>query len=164
MTFLDDKPTRIRPAVWADYDRLCPLFAELDRHHREARPDLFHPIEGPARSPGLVRGLIEGADSAILVAERREGLMGLVLLIERRIPASLVRPGRRVVEVENLVVTETARGQGIGRALLATAEAWARDRRIQSLELGVHEFNEGAVGFYHRAGMQTALRRMQKAV
>jgi len=164
MTFLDDKPTRIRPAVWADYEALCPLFAELDRFHREARPDLFVPIAGPVRSPGLVRGLIEGKDSAILVAERVEGLVGLALLIERQIPASLVRPARRVVEMENLVVTAAVRGQGIGRALLATAEAWARDRRIAALELGVHEFNEGAVGFYHRAGMQTALRRMQKAV
>ncbi len=148
----------------ADYPQLCPLFEELDRHHREARPAQFRAPDGPARSEGLIRGLIEGRDSTILVACRREGPVGLAVLIERQVPPSMVRPPRRIVEVDNLVVTVVCRGQGIGTALLRAAETWARERRAETLELGVHEFNAGAVGFYQSWGMETDLRRMRKSL
>lgn len=165
MSDLEDHPqTSIRPATMADYAQLCPLFDELDRHHREARPAQFRAPEGAVRSEGFIRGLIEGRDSTILVACRREGPVGLAVLIERQIPASMVRPPRRIVEVDNLVVSEACRGQGIGAALLRAAEAWARTRRAETLELGVHEFNAGAVGFYQSWGMETDLRRMRKSL
>lgn len=160
----DHPPTSIRPAGMADYPQLCPLFEELDRHHREARPAQFRAPDGPVRSEGLIRGLIEGRDSTILVACRREGPVGLAVLIERQIPPSMVRPPRRIVEVDNLVVTVACRGQGVGAALLRAAEAWARERRAETLELGVHEFNAGAVGFYQSWGMETDLRRMRKSL
>jgi GNAT superfamily N-acetyltransferase len=159
-----DLPTSIRPATMADYPRLCALFEELDRDHYAGRPGQFRAPEGPARSEAFVRGLIEGRDSTILVACRPEGPVGLVVLIERRIPATLVRPPRRVVEVDNLVVTAACRGQGIGTALLRAAEAWARERRAETLELGVYEFNAKAVGFYQNWGMETDLRRMRKSL
>ncbi len=158
------QPTAIRPGTIADYEALCDLFAELDRVHRDARPDQFRQPEGPARSEGLIRGLIAGPDSTILVAQRREGVVGLALLLIRQIPASLVRPSRRIAEIDNLVVAGHARGQGIGRALIRAGEVWAAGRRAQTMELGVHEFNAGAIGFYQRVGLETAMRRMEKTL
>lgn len=44
------------------------------------------------------------------------------------------------------------RGQGIGRALLATAIAWARDAELAWLDLGVFAHNPRARALYARVG------------
>ena len=60
--------------------------------------------------------------------------------------------GRHGIWVEDLIVSATARGLGLGRALLthlagiAVAEGYAR------LELAVLDWNEPALGFYRHLG------------
>ncbi|MFE0753940.1 GNAT family N-acetyltransferase [Inquilinus sp. NPDC058860] len=154
----------IRPARPDEHPALCVLFAELDRFHREVRPDVFVEPDGPARSPELVAGLIAGPGSTILVAEDGGALAGLATLVERTIPANPVRPERRIVEIDNLVVMPGHRRRGIAGLLLRHAEAWARDRGVGTLELGVWEFNAGAVACYEAAGFTPTIRRLGKAV
>lgn len=157
----------VREARPEDHERLCALFAELDRFHREARPDVFAPPPPggqPVRSPEYLAGLLgDGGRSTILVAECGGGeLVGLAVLVERAAPASPVRPARRFVEVENLGVAERHRGAGIGRLLMRHVELWARGRGVDALELSVWEFNRGALAFYEGLGFETATRRMTR--
>jgi ribosomal protein S18 acetylase RimI-like enzyme len=163
-------PACVRQARPEDHGRLCALFAELDRFHRAAWPDVFAPPppDGrPARSPEHVAGQLGGGGDGrgtILVAECGGGgeLAGLAVLVEKAVPASPVRPARRFVEVENLAVAERHRGAGIGRLLMRHAELWARGRGVDVLELSVWEFNRGALGFYEGLGFETATRRMTR--
>ncbi len=154
----------IRPARPDEHAALCVLFAELDRFHREARPDIFVEPEGPARSPELIAGLIEGPGSTILVADDGGVLAGLATLVERTIPSNPVRPERRIAEIDNLVVMPGHRRRGIAGLLLRHAEDWARSRGVTSLELGVWEFNAGAVACYEAAGFVPTTRRLSRAV
>lgn len=154
----------IRPARPDEHPALCVLFAELDRFHREVRPDVFVEPEGPARSLELVTGLIAGPDSIILVAEDGDSLAGLATLVERTILANPVRPERRIAEIDNLVVMPTHRRRGIAGLLLRHAEDWARGRGIGILELGVWEFNAGAAACYEAAGFAPTTRRLSKTV
>jgi RimJ/RimL family protein N-acetyltransferase len=58
------------------------------------------------------------------------------------------------------MVAASHRRRGIGTALLAAAEAWARDARITKLELHVFPYNEAAVALYDRLGYEReGLRR-----
>jgi GNAT superfamily N-acetyltransferase len=157
-------PIMIRPARSDEHPALCVLFAELDRFHREIRPDVFAEPEGPARSPELVAGLIAGPDSTILVADNHGALAGLATLAEKTIPANPVRPERRIAEIDNLVVLPGHRRRGIAGLLLRHAEDWACGRGIGTLELGVWEFNTGAVACYEAAGFAPTTRRLSKAV
>jgi GNAT superfamily N-acetyltransferase len=157
-------PLIIRPARPDEHAALCVLFAELDRFHRELRPDIFVEPEGPARSPELVAGLIAGPDSTVLVADDDGTLAGLATLIERTIPANPVRPERRIAEIDNLVVMPSHRRRGIAGLLLRHAEDWARGRGVASLELGVWDFNAGAVACYEAAGFAPTTRRLCRAV
>ncbi len=59
--------------------------------------------------------------------------------------------GRAGIFVEDLFVTEAARGQGVGRMLLARLAAIARERGAASLSLMVLDWNP-ARAFYHRLG------------
>jgi GNAT superfamily N-acetyltransferase len=157
-------PIFIRPARPDERAALCVLFAELDRFHRKIRPDIFVEPEGPARSPELIAGLIAGPGSTILVADDGGVLAGLATLIERTIPANPVRPERRIAEIDNLVVMPGHRRRGVAGLLLRHAEDWARDRGIASLELGVWEFNAGAVACYEAAGFTPTVRRLSKPI
>ena len=40
------------------------------------------------------------------------------------------------------------------------ARAWAVQQGIAAMELGVHEFNAGAIAFYEALGFRTVTRRM----
>ena len=71
-----------------------------------------------------------------------------------------VTQARQIAEVTNLGVARHARRHGIGRALMREAGAWARERGIASMELGVHEFNAGAIAFYEALGFRTVSRRL----
>ncbi len=62
-----------------------------------------------------------------------------------------VRFGRRVW-VEDLAVDPARRSQGVGKALLETALAWARERGATHLELDSGEARTDAHRFYRREG------------
>jgi diamine N-acetyltransferase len=156
----------IRQASARDTARLARLFEELNEFHRRGRPDLFQASDGPAHTPEDIEALIAGPDTAILVAEDSAfpHLIGLATVRVRVIEATSVRKARRIAEVEHLGVARHARRQGVGRALMREAVAFAQARGLATVELGVHEFNAGAIAFYEALGFRTGTRRMEMRV
>ena len=53
-----------------------------------------------------------------------------------------------------LMVASVYRGQGVGTALLAAAEEWARGAGVTKLELHVFPHNEPAIALYEKVGYQ----------
>jgi GNAT superfamily N-acetyltransferase/heme-degrading monooxygenase HmoA len=91
--------------------------------------------------------LANDPDSLVLVAERDRELVGWVhVLVQRRIE---VDP---FAEIGGLVVDERARGAGIGAALLAAAEAWARARALPAVRVRSNTIRGDAHRFYRREG------------
>jgi len=70
--------------------------------------------------------------------------------------------GARACHISDLAVAAGQEGRGIGRALLAHAEAWAKENRCKLLTLSVFPANTRARGLYERAGFTTDLIRMAK--
>lgn len=151
---------RVRTASLRDHDALCALFDELDAFHREARPDVFQPFAGPARTREQVARWLSEVGSTILVAENEEGVVGLAVLLLR--PASVFAGAvpRKVIELDNLVVRADQRNRKIGRRLLAATMEWARDRKATHVEVGVHAFNTDARRFYEAFGFQPSIDRL----
>jgi GNAT superfamily N-acetyltransferase len=54
--------------------------------------------------------------------------------------------------LEDLFVEESARGRGLGAALVGAAIERARERGCRRVELDTNEDNEPALGLYHRFG------------
>jgi ribosomal protein S18 acetylase RimI-like enzyme len=152
----------IRPATKKDYEQICELYEELDSFHRLARPDLFNRPEAPPRRRATIEALIKGDATTILVAEDPQSprLLGFAVLIIRDLPASSVCLARRFVELDKLAVRAEARGAGVGRKIVEQAFAWAAERGFDCVEVAVHEFNSGAIGFYETMGFETVIRRM----
>lgn len=53
-----------------------------------------------------------------------------------------------------LAVAQDARRGGVGRDLMAAAEAWLRERGAPKIQLMVREDNEEALGFYEALGLE----------
>ena len=70
--------------------------------------------------------------------------------------------GARACHISDLAVAAGQDGRGIGRALLAHAEGWARANHCKLLTLSVFPANTRARGLYERAGYATDLIRMAK--
>jgi GNAT superfamily N-acetyltransferase len=94
--------------------------------------------------------LLSGDTLCLLVAEIDLAVVGWIH-VERR----LVIESEPWAEVEGLVVTESARGQGVGRTLLAAGERWARERGIALVRLRSNVVRTDAHAFYRRRGYET---------
>jgi GNAT superfamily N-acetyltransferase len=133
---------RIRAARVEDWPQVAGLLVELGRDVSTSA----------ASNPSFVirfGGHLAKREGRTLVAQTPEG--GLLGFLDMEFRQRLGHP-RPQAWVNDLVVTEGARGQGVGRALLASAEELARRRGCfrMSLETGAHR--EAAHRFYRREG------------
>jgi GNAT superfamily N-acetyltransferase len=92
----------------------------------------------PPVSDGMAEAI---ADTPVFVAEGAAGIVGGVVL----------RLGPQA-KIENLAVTPDGAGQGIGKALMARAEAAARQAGYDRLSLATHEGLAETLRFYARLG------------
>ena len=102
------------------------------------------------RATVALQEAIESHDSAVLVAEDDGQLVGFLTAY---LDLHSVRFGHRVW-VEDFAVHPDRRSEGIGKALLDAARAWARERGATHLELDSAEARKDAHRFYEREGAQ----------
>jgi GNAT superfamily N-acetyltransferase len=96
-------------------------------------------------------------DDQVFVAERAGEAVGCLHVL-----ATTDFFGLRHAHVSVLATSEAAEGTGVGRALLAFAEDWTRDRNLPMLTLNVFATNARARRFYERAGMTPELLQYSK--
>ncbi len=147
-----------------DYEALCRLLEGVDHLHRERLPHLFQATPGPARSREYIEGLLANPQALVLVAEAGGDPVGCLLAELRASPPIPIFVPRLTAVIDTLVVASGWRRQGVGRALMEAAHAWAREHGADDLELTVYEFNEGASAFYQALGYEVQLRRLTRRV
>jgi ribosomal protein S18 acetylase RimI-like enzyme len=152
----------VREATVDDYPALNSLWTEADQLHHEGSPEVFAKPAGFARSPAFVQSSLDDRSQKLLVAIAQDRIVGFVHITHRDRNAPFI--AKRIAIVEEIVVSAERRGEGIGRRLMAEAEAWAMNQGAEELWLDVWEFNEGAIGFYASLGFETATLRMRKRV
>jgi len=92
--------------------------------------------------------------SSLLVADHPKlGVVGVVLLETRRDYFTDEAHGHVAI----LAVAQEAEGQGVGRALLAAADAWGRQQGFRRLTLAVFADNARAKELYLRQGWRAEL-------
>ena len=101
------------------------------------------------RAEVAVRHAIESHDSVVLVAEADDG--ALIGFITGYQDLHSVRFGYRAW-VEDFAVHPDRRSQGVGKALLDAAKAWAGERGATHLELDSALARTDAHRFYEREG------------
>jgi RimJ/RimL family protein N-acetyltransferase len=102
----------------------------------------------PAEERRYLRILRRDANGAVFVAEDDGRIVGRLAVARDPHPSSA-----HVADF-GLMVSAAHRGRGIGRALLAAADGWARSAGVMKLELHVFPHNEAAIALYEKAGFE----------
>jgi len=99
-------------------------------------------------------------DQRVLVAERDGAVLGLLALHIFPVLAY----DRDLAMIMALVVTESARGLGVGRALIERAEAVGKSLGASRLMVTTHVRRADAHAFYERLGFELTGRRYVRAI
>jgi len=132
-------PVLIRDAVAQDIPAMVELLSQLFSIEQDFVPD------GEKQGRGLAL-LLAQAGAHVLVAEVQGRVVGMVSLQTLISTAE----GASVGLMEDLVVHEDNRGEGIGKRLLQTMKARARDTGLTRLQLLADMDNTPALDFYTR--------------
>jgi ribosomal protein S18 acetylase RimI-like enzyme len=131
-------------------DRLADFDRPVWRSHEEIadgdRRALFEALDHPQTGTELFLAELDGARAGCLLMWTLEDYFSQAWH----------------AHISVIAVTTAAEGAGVGRALMAHAEAWARARGHSSITLSVFEGNRRAQGLYERVGYATEMRRMIK--
>ena len=143
----------VRAATAADLEAIVEIYLDNARHHAAIAPDAYRVPDLEAVRDRFGRMLEDPDDEdAHFVAEVDGRVVGALDAFRRPdgSPGSMRTP-RRTAEF-GVGVLDGWRGQGIGSALIARAEAWARTEGLDALVLEVATGNEAARALYHRLG------------
>lgn len=130
-----------RQAVLADLDAVAPLFDAYRQFYRQA-PDIDI-------ASNFIRARIVNNESVIFVAEDDGTLVGFTQLY----PTFSSEAARHIWTLNDLYVSSTVRGRGVGRALLEAAKEFAITDGAARLELAT-AYNNPAQKLYEAAGYQ----------
>ena len=132
---------RCRWAEAPDFAAVLALSGQLARHIEE---------DGPSFTAAAFRASHVGPDAPmkLLLAERGGRVVGLAAWTV----VHELFSGAAGLYISDLVVDRDARGQGVGRALMAAVQAWARAAGIRKLGWDVWHANASAMAFYEGLG------------
>lgn len=149
---------RIRPAQIDDKDFILGLVPRLTEFGDVPGRDGSQMI---ARDRAVLTAVLEqpSEDAALYVADDQAGRpIGFIHLttVDDYYTNSVV------AHIGDIIVTPAAGGVGVGSALIAFAETWARERGFALLTLHVFTHNERARALYRRLGFQEEWMRCIK--
>jgi GNAT superfamily N-acetyltransferase len=134
----------IRPAAPGDASTIYALVCELADYERlrhkvvSTEADFQRALFGPRPECEAVVASLDGAD------------IGFALFFHNFSTFA----GRRGLYLEDLYVKPTARGHGVGKALLLHLVALARERNCARMEWAALEWNTPAIDFYKGLGAE----------
>jgi GNAT superfamily N-acetyltransferase len=135
---------RIEPVSEAQFEQLLPLIAAYQRFYEVEK------IDEDRNRAFFVRFIAPSEDGMLLGAWHDDELHGYACLYWHF--TSLV-PAETVL-MNDLFVTETARGQGVGRALIEASAEVARSRGAHHLEWATAPDNKTAQRLYDSTGAE----------
>ncbi len=153
-----------REATAPDLRAICALGEEVNAVHHAAFPRIFAGPGEADRDAGHWSGSIARDDSTTFVAQDASGaLVGFVTVSLVSESHSLLQP-MRFGRVGSVGVTESRRGQGIGRELMQRAQNWVLQRGGAEVRLNVWAFNAHALHLYEELGYEVRSLFLVKAL
>ena len=134
--------TRIEPATVEDLPELAELLHELFTKESDFRPDQTKQLRG-------LKLIIEQPNKGRIFVLRSYGkLLGMINLLFTISTAE----GGAVIILEDLIVMQDHRSQGLGAQLLGYAIEFAKQKDFQRITLLTDRLDEPAKHFFHRHG------------
>jgi len=142
----------IRPAQPTDREAIVDLLWQLNLFENAITGDRRVEREAAEDCLAINAGRIESPGGAEFVAELEGIVVGYLCAVKDESPVYVVEEKRRFIWIADLVVAETARGRGLGRALIEAAEAYAGSEGVARIVIGAVAGNRDAGRLYERLG------------
>jgi GNAT superfamily N-acetyltransferase len=111
----------------------------------------------------VLMGCMKAGEGRALVADAgNAGLLGWAVVFEEQARVFVVEEERRYGLISELFVVDSARGKGVGRALIDACEDWARTRGLPVMIIGAHAANARAARIYTGAGFAPYSMQLRK--
>lgn len=149
---------KITVAKKDDLKQLQALYQILFSDMHRLQPFYYQNGE---QNPEFILSMIKGKRSDFLLAERESKLLGFALVQEVETPSFDCVLPHRYAYLMDLVVHPQFRSHGIGTLLLNAVKDWARQRRLEYVELTVLQENAGAIRLYERESFQETMKTMR---
>jgi aminoglycoside 6'-N-acetyltransferase len=164
MSGAGERAFSIRPATAEDEPAMTEIQHSSAIHHASIDPQRWRmqTLEEAAASRRMWHGISPRSEAFVAEADGR--VVGMTeLWLKRPRDARGARMPRIKVDLALAVLPEW-RGRGLGTALLAAAEDWARTQGAERMILDLDVHNEGARRLYERVGYEVEALAMDKAI
>ncbi|WP_418969405.1 GNAT family N-acetyltransferase [Alloscardovia omnicolens] len=155
----------MRRAHLADIPTIMELLRQVNEVHYQGRPDLFRRVT--KYSAEQLADIIQSEDNPVFVVvsdddNAQETVLAHLFCVTRDYSSSELFQDIKTLYIDDLCVSETARGMGIGRFAMDWICAWAREKGFYNVTLGVWECNPDARKFYEAMGMHVQESIMER--
>lgn len=154
---IDTSGLVLRHAAAEDFDRIKPLWHALYQHQYEhgmllRLPDGAYDVWLRSITPFL------GRFASVVVAEQNSDILGFVAGRIRALPPYF--GSAAIGAISEVFISDSYRGAGIGRRLLAYSLEWFHAQEITRVELQVVAGNPDGIRFYRQLGWREELLQM----
>ena len=140
------------------------LSEQIAAQHLAGRPQTFRADRKHYEEADFLQLLTQEDRPIFVAADDSARVVGYAFCILQRLENHPALRDCTFLHVDDLCVDEACRRQGIGRKLLDTASAHAKENRASYIDLNVWDFNEDAIRFYERCGFSGRMRRMERGI
>ena len=149
---------RIKPAEDLDRVGKTDLAIEAATEDEDVKKAIFKALQ-----PHLAAGTLLASNTSSIsitrlasTTDRPERFIGLHFMVQLALPGDFCR-------ITYFCVSDAARGSGVGRALEEAAEALARARGCDRIEVHCHQRRTDAHRFYYRQGYEESPKYLMKS-
>ncbi len=150
----------IRKAENGDIKQIIDLLSQVLEIHAEIRPDIF--VSGTTKySEKELENIINNQNTPIFVASEEEKILGYAFCAVKHQPQSDNMVPFKSIYIDDLCVSENARGKGIGKKLFHYVSDFAREIGCYEVNLNVWSGNDSAQKFYENLGFKPMKTTME---
>ncbi len=153
----------IRKANLHDADGIIRLLHQVAEIHHKGRPDIFRAGAQKYDRENLAAIFADIKRPVLVATDDNNRILGYAFCVIREVKNHLLLMDDKSIFIDDLCVEETARGQHIGKALLAAVRDYAGEIGCRRLTLNVWECNPAARAFYDKNGftpLETTLEQL----
>jgi GNAT superfamily N-acetyltransferase len=148
---------QIRRARVAEIEALVDIWVEMMREHEDLDPAITLNDQAADHYRAYLRYHLLDVDAMIIVAERREEIIGFTLAMKcQNLP--MFEP-RHYGYISDMAVVPRHRSGGVGKVMFERVREWFRQEGITSLQLQVYDGNQRGRTFWQSLGFRDFISR-----
>lgn len=154
----------IRNVEIKDLEQIAKILKQVAQIHYMNRTDLFKNKNEKIIKEEIKETMNNHSKKILIISDKKSIVYGTLIYSIKEIKNHNNLKDMKILWIEDLGVDERFRNKGIGKKLILEAEKIAKKLKCERIELNCWEFNQNAIKFYNKVGMETQRRIIVKEI